>query len=110
MTKLLLRMWVCVSLEFNVTELVREILKSAFDASHIKRDISNLSIDQLQTSLRNILKDKKFLLVLDDVWNSDLSKWNELKDFLSVGAAGSKIIVTTRNTSVALIVSRTPPY
>ncbi|KAM4080171.1 hypothetical protein ACB094_09G171400 [Castanea mollissima] len=93
-----LRMWVCVSEDFDVKWLIKEILKSALG----KID-ETLSLDWLQTHLRDLLKDKKFLLVLDDVWNDDRNKWIELKDLLLGGCKGSKIIVTTRKSSVATI-------
>jgi hypothetical protein len=48
----------------------------------------------LQTKLRELLKDKKFLLVLDDIWNEDHNKWIELRGLLIDGFKGSKIIVT----------------
>ena len=94
-----------MSEDFNVTRLIKEILKSA----KVKID-ENLGIDQWQTSLRELLKDKKFLLVLDDVWNEDRNKWIELEDLLLGGCNGSKIIVTTRNDSVATIMGTTPTY
>ncbi|KAL4607891.1 hypothetical protein ACB092_09G208400 [Castanea dentata] len=100
-----LRMWVCVSEDFDVTRLIKEILKSA----NLPVD-ENLGIDQWQNSLRGLLKDKKFLLVLDDVWNDDRNKWMELEDLLLGGCNGSKIIVTTRNSSVATIMGTASPY
>ncbi|KAM4080177.1 hypothetical protein ACB094_09G172000 [Castanea mollissima] len=93
-----LRMWVCVSEDFDVKWLIKEILKSALG----KID-ETLSLDWLQTHLRDLLNDKKFLLILDDVWNDDHNKWIELKDLLLGGCKGSKIIVTTRKSSVATI-------
>ncbi|KAK2631427.1 hypothetical protein EUGRSUZ_L02922, partial [Eucalyptus grandis] len=59
--------------------------------------------NQLQTFLRDIIKNKKFLLVLDDVWSNNRSKWKYLRDLLSEGASGSKIIVTTHSLEVASI-------
>uniref|UniRef100_A0A7N2M2K2 Uncharacterized protein n=1 Tax=Quercus lobata TaxID=97700 RepID=A0A7N2M2K2_QUELO len=100
-----LRMWVCVSEDFDVTRLIKEILKSA----KVPVD-ENLGIDQWQNSLRGLLKDKKFLLVLDDVWNDDRNKWMELEDLLLGGCNGSNIIVTTRNSSVATIMGTAAPY
>ncbi|KAM3691148.1 hypothetical protein ACJW31_09G173600 [Castanea mollissima] len=100
-----LRMWVCVSEDFDVTRLIKEILKSA----KVLVD-ENLGIDQWQNSLRELLKDKKFLLVLDDVWNDDRNKWIKLEDLLLGGCNGSKIIVTTRNSSVATIMGTASPY
>lgn len=61
--------------------------------------------------LRLTLNDKKCLFILDDLWDDDCSKWIKLRDLLSsVSAKGSKIIVTTHNTSVASVVGTTLPY
>ncbi|KAK4580608.1 hypothetical protein RGQ29_024305 [Quercus rubra] len=100
-----LRKWVCVSEDFDVRSLIIEILKSPADSID-----ENLSIDQLQILLRELLKDKKFLLVLDDVWNDDHNKWIELKSLLLGGCKGSKIIVTTRKRSVATIMGTVTTY
>ena len=67
-------------------------------------------IEQLQRFLRNTLDSKKYLLVLDDVWNEDRTKWLELKALLVGGAKGSRIIVTTRSNHVASIMGSVPPY
>ncbi|XP_060966076.1 putative disease resistance protein RGA1 [Cannabis sativa] len=103
-----LRIWVCVSLDFNVTRLVKDIIMSATDK---KAEITNLTnLDQLQRSLSQILMNKKFLLALDDAWNEDPLKWHEFAELLFVGSKKSKIIVTTRSSKVASIVDGTKPY
>ncbi|KAB2608223.1 disease resistance protein RGA1 [Pyrus ussuriensis x Pyrus communis] len=71
-----LRMWQHVSVDFDIHRLAKEILGSAV-GTHISE---GLSLDQLQEQLRDALKDKKFLLILDDVWNEDSIKWSELRD------------------------------
>ncbi|XP_075639650.1 putative disease resistance protein RGA1 [Castanea sativa] len=100
-----LRMWVCVSEDFDVIWLIKEILKSALG----KID-ETLSLDWLQIHLRELIKDKKFLLVLDDVWNEDRKKWIELENLLLGDCKGSKILVTTRNSSVATIMGTATTY
>ncbi|KAB2608213.1 disease resistance protein RGA2-like [Pyrus ussuriensis x Pyrus communis] len=77
-----LRMWQHVSVDFDVTRLIKEILGSALGT----KISEGLSLDQLQAQLRDALKDKKFLLVLDDVWNEDRIKWSKLRDLLIEGA------------------------
>ncbi|XP_035543082.1 putative disease resistance protein RGA4 [Juglans regia] len=94
-----LRMWVCVPENFNVTRLVKDILKSA--GGRVDKNSSNE--DTLQTSLRELLKDKRFLLVLDDVWNENRNKWTELRDLLNGGSHGSVIVVTTRSHRVSSV-------
>ncbi|KAM3738925.1 hypothetical protein ACB098_09G166100 [Castanea mollissima] len=90
-----LRIWVCVSEDFSVLKLAKEILKSAGGGSS-----ENMSMDLVQASLRSTLKEKRFFIVLDDVWNEDRYKWIGLKDLL-IGGQGSKILVTTRSQKVA---------
>ena len=113
------RMWVCVSDEdFEIEKLTRKILISATKGStaessmdqfqNDRSSLADLSLDELQTHLRNALHNNRYLLVLDDVWNNDREKWLELKELLMGGAGGSKIGVTTRKNSVASIMGTFP--
>jgi hypothetical protein len=97
------RIWVCVSEEFTVLKLAKEILKSA--GGEISE---NMSMDEVQASLRSYLKEKRFFIVLDDVWNEDRNKWIGLKKLLIEGANGSKIVVTTRSHKVATVMAPGP--
>ncbi|KAL4597183.1 hypothetical protein ACB092_12G216700 [Castanea dentata] len=90
------RIWVCVSEDFNVLKLAKIILKSA--GGEISE---NMTMDEVQAHLRSILKEKRFFIVLDDVWNEDRNKWIELKNLLIEGEQGSKILVTTLSHKVA---------
>ncbi|KAL3727042.1 hypothetical protein ACJRO7_031877 [Eucalyptus globulus] len=89
-----LKMWVCVSDVFDRDFLIKEILKSA------REDIDKKREGELPELLRKVLDGKKYLLVLDDLWNEDRGKWSELQSLLMDGSLGSKILVTTRNQSV----------
>ncbi|XP_057976204.1 disease resistance protein RGA2-like [Malania oleifera] len=101
-----LKMWVCVSTDFNMKRIVENILESATK----KKTEGGLQMDTLQDCLRKEVGGKKYLLVLDDVWNEDHTLWDKLKDLLNVCASGSKIIVTTRSHRVAEITSPVEPY
>nr|XP_023890113.1 putative disease resistance protein RGA4 [Quercus suber]XP_023890114.1 putative disease resistance protein RGA4 [Quercus suber]XP_023890115.1 putative disease resistance protein RGA4 [Quercus suber]XP_023890116.1 putative disease resistance protein RGA4 [Quercus suber] len=96
------RVWVCVSEDYSVLKLAKEILKSAGGGSS-----ENMSMDLVQASLRSILKGKRYFIVLDDVWNEDRHKWIDLKNLL-IGGQGSKILVTTRSHRVASIMAPGP--
>ncbi|XP_040961143.1 putative disease resistance protein RGA3 isoform X2 [Gossypium hirsutum] len=101
-----LMMWVCVSDVFDVKIIVENIIKSATG----KSPDQNLEMDQLQKQLREKFGGKKYLLVLDDIWNEKWENWVSLKELLVGGAKGSRIIVTTRSLGVAKITSKCQPY
>lgn len=100
-----LRMWVCVSDVFDVKMIVGKILESATSSKY-----ESLEMDSLQTHLRKRIDGRKYLLVLDDMWNDNRERWLNLADLLMNGARGSKIIVTTRAQLVASITGTSQPY
>ncbi|XVE91891.1 hypothetical protein REPUB_Repub01dG0050500 [Reevesia pubescens] len=100
-----LRIWVCVSDAFDVKLIVQKILESATDSN-----FENFEMDSLQTHLRKRIDGRKYLLILDDVWNDNRERWRNLTDLLMNGARGSKIIVTTRAQVVAAITGTSDPY
>ncbi|XP_060670228.1 putative disease resistance protein RGA3 isoform X2 [Ziziphus jujuba] len=101
-----LKIWVCVSGNFDVKSLVEKIIKSATD--HCEK---NQEMDQLQRKLQKEINGKRYFLVLDDVWNENREEWLKLKNLLSKGAKGSRIIITTRSQRVGEITTDTmKPY
>ncbi|XVF83331.1 hypothetical protein PTKIN_Ptkin16aG0478400 [Pterospermum kingtungense] len=98
-----LKAWACVSEEFDalrVTKTILEEITSTCDGSE--------NLNQLQLKLKEKLLGKKFLFVLDDVWHKSYADWNKLKTPFTSGAKNSKIIVTTRDDSVASLVRTVP--
>uniref|UniRef100_A0A3N7G6B0 Uncharacterized protein n=1 Tax=Populus trichocarpa TaxID=3694 RepID=A0A3N7G6B0_POPTR len=100
-----LKMEACVSDDFSLKHVIQRIIKSATGER-----CADLDAGELNKKLEEILKGKKYLLLLDDVWNEDAQKWLLLKPSLSKGADGSKIIVTTRSQRVAEIMDTVPAY
>ncbi|CAJ1911780.1 unnamed protein product [Sphenostylis stenocarpa] len=110
-----LKMWVCVSDDFDIKQLIIKIINSAndqasADAPPHQQNLNMLDLQQLQNQLTNKLAGQSFLLVLDDVWNEDRVKWIELRNLIQVSAAGSKILVTTRSHSIASMMGTVSPH
>ena len=102
-----LMIWVCVSETFDLKLIVRKIIKSATNSSNL----GDIEMEQLQKDLRKVLGRKRYLLVLDDVWEESREKWLRLKDLLVSGEKGSGVVLTTRSKIVAEITAGTvPPY
>ncbi|OWM90696.1 putative disease resistance protein At3g14460 [Punica granatum] len=100
------RAWAYVSDVFDSAGILRALVESA------TREICNTNnLELLQCRLQSLLSKKKFLVVLDDVWNDEYGRWDDLRTaFENVGAAGSRIIVTTRSEEVARIMRTGPTY
>lgn len=90
--------WVSVSQEFDVFKVTRAILEGITGSTNDSRDL-----DMLQVTLKEKLTGKRFLLVLDDIWNEKRDQWEALHTPLNYGAKGSKILVTTRSKKVSSI-------
>ncbi|KAF5775810.1 putative virus X resistance protein-like, coiled-coil [Helianthus annuus] len=83
--------WVCVSDDFDIFKITDAILQDVTKENKKFKDLN-----QLQKALTEQLKDKRFLLVVDDVWSENYGDWENLvRPFLSC-APGSRIIMTTR--------------
>ncbi|KAF2287449.1 hypothetical protein GH714_000517 [Hevea brasiliensis] len=93
-----LKAWVFVSDEFDVMRITKSILESI---TFQPCDLKDWTL--VQVRLYEALGGKKFLLVLDDVWNKNYGDWDALRSTFRGGAPGSKVILTTRNTNVALM-------
>ncbi|XP_074287464.1 uncharacterized protein LOC141612552 [Silene latifolia] len=104
-----IRLWTCVSdenkEEFKVKKILTKILESASD-----NKLDGLTMDLVHRKLLGFLGGRKYLIVLDDVWNEDLEKWLSLKEFLMSGGGGSRVLVTTRSERTAMVIDEEHKY
>ncbi|XP_071717814.1 putative disease resistance RPP13-like protein 1 [Rutidosis leptorrhynchoides] len=100
-----LRAWVCVSEQFDVFNISKAIYQAVTG-----EDKAFANLDLLHVAIKEKLSKKRFLVVLDDVWNEDHNQWELLKSSLVSGSPGSKIVVTTRKNKVALVMESDQPY
>ncbi|XP_027345111.1 putative disease resistance protein At3g14460 [Abrus precatorius] len=100
-----LKAWVWVSDVYDVFKVTEQIVESVSS-----KDCNSTNPHVLRIELKNRLKDKKFLLVLDDLWNEAYNDWNQLIIPFTSGKKGSRIIVTTRQPEVAKFTHTFPTY
>ncbi|KHN36075.1 Disease resistance RPP8-like protein 3 [Glycine soja] len=90
--------WVYVSKEYRRRDVLQGILR---DVDALTRDeMEKIPEEELVNKLRNVLSEKRYLVVLDDIWGMEV--WDGLKSAFPRGKMGSKILLTTRNGDVAL--------
>ncbi|KAJ1274729.1 hypothetical protein BS78_05G083400 [Paspalum vaginatum] len=96
------RIWIYVSATFDEVRLSEEILECISEGMH-KSMPKNLSM--LQDAIKKYLT-KRFLLVLDDVWEENERRWEKLLAPLRcTEITGNVILVTTRIKSVTKILN-----
>ncbi|MCD7468345.1 hypothetical protein HAX54_006422 [Datura stramonium] len=88
------RAWATVSSQYNFMQLLRSLLHfTKGDTSYIKEE-ADLA-DMLQKSLKN----RRYLIVLDDMWSS--KAWDDIRLCFPNEKGGSRILLTTRDNNVA---------
>ncbi|KAD6453342.1 hypothetical protein E3N88_08047 [Mikania micrantha] len=85
-----LKGWVCISDDFDIFGRSKDIFKDLGGGLMLE------NFNKLQEALRDHVRGKRFLLVLDDVWCESYADWETLVTPLCACAHGSKIIITTR--------------
>nr|UBY07565.1 NBS-LRR disease resistance protein [Dasypyrum villosum] len=98
-----LLLWVCVSDTFDVNSLAKSIAQASPKKND---DVDKPPLDRLQ----NLVSGQRYLLVLDDVWNREVHKWERLKACLQHGGSGSAVLTTTRDKQVAEIMGADRTY
>ncbi|KAH9751738.1 hypothetical protein KPL71_014411 [Citrus sinensis] len=96
--------WVCVSDTFEEIRVAKAIIEGLGES----KEASGLSeFQSLISHIQRSIEGKKFFLILDDVWDGNYNKWEPFFLCLKNGHHRSKILVTTRNESVALMMRST---
>ncbi|KAL6653149.1 hypothetical protein ACP70R_012074 [Stipagrostis hirtigluma subsp. patula] len=94
--------WIYVSANFDEVKLTQGILEQIPDCEY--KESTNLTV--LQRNIKKYLT-KRFLLILDDMWEESEGRWDKLLAPLRcTQVKGNVILVTTRKMSVAKITSK----
>ncbi|PON78352.1 NB-ARC domain, LRR domain containing protein [Parasponia andersonii] len=96
--------WISVSQSYNMENVLKNMRSQIWSKKSPVREIG--SIEGLIDLLRNYLQKKRYVVVFDDVWERDF--WGVIKHAFPSKNKGDRIIITTRNTSIAISMKETP--
>ncbi|GMY30823.1 disease resistance protein RPM1-like [Fagus crenata] len=101
--------WISVSQSFNVEDLLRNMIKQFRKArmDPVVAGIDAMDEDSLINELREYLRQKRYVVIFDDVWKIDF--WEDIKHALIDNNTGGRIMITTRNMKVANFCKKSSP-
>ncbi|KAJ1704208.1 hypothetical protein LUZ63_003987 [Rhynchospora breviuscula] len=89
--------WLSISQKFDVQNLLREILFSL--EPNMRKENPSINQEDVKRKLRECLTQRRYLIVLDDVWTIGL--WESLRTTLPDENNASRVLITTRILDVA---------
>ncbi|KAL7209146.1 hypothetical protein ACSBR1_030817 [Camellia fascicularis] len=93
--------WITVSQSYKSEELLKTMIKQ-LSGNNVLPDEG---IDSLIAKLKGYLYEKRYVVVFDDVWQSDF--WRSIRHALPKNNKGSRVIITTRSEQVAAFCKET---
>ncbi|KAK1416339.1 hypothetical protein QVD17_32128 [Tagetes erecta] len=99
------RAWTCVSQVYVKKDLLLGIL-SSFN-NDLTEEMYKMSDKQLGEKLYRFFKGRKYLVVLDDIWDS--KAWNDISMYFPDDQTGSRVLFTSRDIDMSLHVHAARP-
>ncbi|XP_078156580.1 disease resistance protein RPM1-like [Carex rostrata] len=92
--------WINISQYYTVENLVQNMISEICKEGQINSiNTGNKDLRELKEIMVKLLKEKKYLIVLDDMW--DLKAFQDIRDTLVNDHRGSRIMITSRIANVA---------
>lgn len=93
--------WVSVSQNNTIEDLLKKLISEFFNGEEdlIPKNLKSMDYRQLVETLVKFLHKKRYVVVLDDVWNNNF--WRQISVALPDDKNRSRIIITTRNEDIA---------
>ncbi|KAK1256548.1 putative disease resistance protein [Acorus gramineus] len=92
--------WITVSKEYNEEQLLLDMIKETMGENSAKEySKKRLSKNDLAEELKKFLENKKYFIILDDVWKTEF--WETMSLAFPDMNNGSAVMITTRSKDVA---------
>ncbi|KAK4414167.1 putative late blight resistance proteinR1B-16 [Sesamum alatum] len=100
------RAWITVSQDYRLREILLGLIASLTDKKSV--DLYNLEDVQLAEYVYKYLVGRTYLIVMDDMWSATI--WDDVRRFFPDDNNGSRVLITTRLSDVAVYASSSPPH
>ncbi|XXG72462.1 hypothetical protein AAC387_Pa07g1554 [Persea americana] len=89
--------WICVSQSYKIEELLQTLIEELYVSTKddLPDNMSQMDYRRLVQMLINYLQAKRYVIVLDDVWNRQA--WDDISIAIPSNQFGSRVMLTTRN-------------
>ncbi|KAH0996067.1 hypothetical protein GBA52_019931 [Prunus armeniaca] len=93
--------WITVSQSYVIEDLLRRLIKEFHKEKkeEVPAEMNAMSYNELLEMLVNYLETKRYLVVLDDVW--DVHLWDKIRFSFPDKQLGSRVMLTTRREDIA---------
>ncbi|KAL0429591.1 UNVERIFIED_CONTAM: putative late blight resistance proteinR1A-10 [Sesamum radiatum] len=98
------RVWITVSQDYHLRELLLALVASLTNQKTV--DLSNKMDEELAEHVYKSLKGRTYLIVMDDMWSA--TTWDDVMRFFPDDNNGSRVLITTRLSDVAVHASSSP--
>ncbi|XP_016555163.2 putative late blight resistance protein homolog R1A-10 [Capsicum annuum] len=96
--------WVTISQEFQGRNVLLEVIGCISNTN----DYDKMDDNELADLVQKKLKGPRYLVVVDDIWRIDV--WDSIRGIFPNYNNGSRILLTTRETKVAMYASTSIPH
>ncbi|XP_027120748.1 disease resistance protein RPM1-like [Coffea arabica] len=93
--------WITVSQKFQFNVIIKNLIQQLYDEIRqpVPSQVESMDGIRLSEFVKDFLKERRYILVLDDVWSLDA--WETIKYILPDYHVASRVVLTTRIADVA---------
>nr|XP_027084316.1 disease resistance protein RPM1-like [Coffea arabica] len=93
--------WITLSQNFQFNVIIKDLIQQLYEEIRqpVPPQVESMNRVRLSQFVRDFLKERRYILVLDDVWSLDA--WEAIKYVLPDYNIASRVVLTTRITDVA---------
>ncbi|XP_052170141.1 disease resistance protein RPM1-like [Diospyros lotus] len=96
-----IQVWITITQSFMTEEILKGIIQQLFGQikQGIPQEVNSMKIEGLKMKINEFLNQKRYVIVLDDIW--DIDAWEALTYAFPNSQFGSRVMVTTRHADIA---------